>query len=272
MPPVNDRIPATASNPHGHWESKRLVAFNERLLRRFGATWTSPPDLPGDWGRDPSLDDLRAEAAGLFAATFPARPVGWKDPRLCVLLPFWQTVLAPPTAALLVVRDPFEVAGSLARRDGLPRTLGLALWERYVRAASSALDGLPTLVIDYGAVLDDPVAFHRALAAFLTEIGIAVASLGTDDVVGALDRGMRRQRRAPGDAAGLPDSAVGVHDALGALQGPHHPWRDPALGPEPTWVSDVLALRREHDGQARALRAAAASRPYRLARWARRRR
>src|ERR1700722_14478144 len=49
-----DALPGDWSNPDGHWESRRLLAFNERLLSAMGAKWDGVPTkltLPagGEW-------------------------------------------------------------------------------------------------------------------------------------------------------------------------------------------------------------------------------
>jgi hypothetical protein len=270
MPPVHDQIPATDSNRQGHFESRQLVAFNHRLLVRLGGTWTSPPDVLPGWEAGGELDDLRDEAVRLFGLTFPSRPAAWKDPRLCLLLPFWRTVVPPPAAAIFVGRDPIEVAMSLQARDGLGALHAHALWERYVRRASSGLDGLPTLVADYGRVLDDPLHWCRQLVDFLAEVGVGADPFTPEDLRGTLDSTMRRQRaEAVGDD--LHGSSRRVFERLRALHGPHACWRPLELDEEPGWVSDVLSMRGELDSLQQTLRWVERSRAYRLGARVRRR-
>lgn len=268
-PPAHDLIPATNSNGHGHFESKQLVAFNEHLLGRLGGAWTSPPGLPADWENGRDMHAVADEAARLFARAFPRRPAAWKDPRLCLLLPFWRTVVEAPAAAVFVCRAPGEVAMSLHRRDGLGPLHAHALWERYVRRAAAGLQGLPTLVADYGRVLDDPAAWCGQLAGFLAESGIEARELPAREVDGVLDPGMRRQRIEDADADSVSSSAARVFDELRALHGPHASWSPPALGAEPGWVADILSARAELDALRRSLRWVERSRAYRLATWAR---
>ena len=90
----------------------------------------------------------------------------WKDPRNCITLPFWRTVIDPPLAAVFVCRDPQEVARSLVARDGVTLTYGLALWDRYVRSASTNLAGLPTFVADYARILQNPEIWMTEIAEF----------------------------------------------------------------------------------------------------------
>lgn len=268
-PPEHDLIPATKSNRHGHFESKQLVAFNERLLGHLGGAWTSPPDLPAGWETGGEATPLSEEAARLFAQVFPLRPAAWKDPRLCVLLPFWRRVVQPPAAAIFVCRAPAEVAVSLHTRDGLGALHARALWERYVRRASSAIEGLPTLVADYSRVLEDPTAWCGQLVDFLAASGIDARGLAAHDVEDVLDPAMRRQRLGGGDGDSFPGGADRVFDELRALHGPHASWSPPELGAEPGWVGDLLSMRAELDSLRRSLRRVERSRAYRLATWAR---
>ncbi len=145
VPWGDDLIPATATNAGGHWESKQLVGLNHRLLARHGGTWSAPPDLSAGWEFDPGLDDLAREAAALFESSLGSRPAAWKDPRLCVVLPFWQRVVRPPTAAVFVYREPLEVAASLTARNGFQRLHGCAYAERCPRAEARCRAEAPAL-------------------------------------------------------------------------------------------------------------------------------
>jgi hypothetical protein len=263
-PAGDELIPATGTNERGHHESKALVRFNEHLLATLGGTWAAPPTPPPGWERDKALADRRAEAATTFGTVFPRRPASWKDPRHCILLPFWQTVLGPGTAAVFVYRRPLEVARSLQARDGLQLTHGLALWERYARAASANLDGIPTFCSDYGRLVDDPQAWCTEVAAFLAQTGVVIDAARIEEAAAVVDRELQHQS-SDDEGPGLGDSSRMVAEALQGRQGAHHPWRSPDLGPEPAWVTDVLTMRLEYDLLQRSHRAVMASRALRVA-------
>jgi len=271
-PPAEDLIPATRSNEEGHWESKRFVAFNERLLSTLGGAWTSPPDLIQGWESEAALETLRREGAEVFASVFASRPMALKDPRLCIVLPFWRKVIEPPVAAVLVYRDPVEVAMSLEARDGLRPLHALALWERYLRSASAGLDGVPTLAADYRSLLRDPGAWCHEVSAFLADVGIEADPLEDEDSERALDSKRHRQRAPEVIVGGVAESAQQLMSTLRELEGRHDPWCAPELGPEPSWVEDVLAMRSELDALRRAHRQFEVSRAHRLVSWAHRHR
>jgi len=265
-PAPDDMVPATVRNRRGHWESKGLTSFNEHLLAHIGGTWSAPPAPAADWPTDPALEGWREQAAGLFRATFGARPLAWKDPRTCIVLPFWQRVIDPPTAAVFVFREPLEVAGSLRSRNGFEITHGLALWERYVRSAATNLEGIPTLAVDYAGLLENPEAFCAALVSFLARVGVRVDADAPAQAVVSLDAGLRHERAGPTSPAPPASDALDVFAALRAGQGVHEPWRAPDIGDEPAWVGEVLAMRREYEAIRRELVLFRRSRAYKLAR------
>ena len=86
------------------------------------------------------------------------RPVVWKDPRSCLLLPYWLAHLPKPVAAVFIWRSPLSVARSLQARDRLHLADGVALWERYNRSGLAGLVGVDTFVTRYESIVEDPWA------------------------------------------------------------------------------------------------------------------
>jgi hypothetical protein len=176
-------------NPRGHWESKSLLRFNDRLLRELGGSWFCPP-LLGQREVSPMLRRHASDALATLQAAHPQRPWVWKDPRTCVLLPFWSAVLEQRVAYLLVVRHPLEVSDSLARRNRFTPLFSLALWERYTRQAMLGAAGRAVMVCTYDGVLADPVAWCERVVAFMSEFGlptravdrVAVRAFAADDL------------------------------------------------------------------------------------------
>jgi len=145
-------VEANAANEKGFWEHADFMLFNDRLLQRLGRTWDDPGRLPDSWWQGEAMRGGSAELTALVTRDFSdARLWGAKDPRLCRLLPLWQQVLAGlgiGARYVLPLRNPYEVADSLIRRDGLSRTRALVLWLRYVleaeRHSRSALRAFTT--------------------------------------------------------------------------------------------------------------------------------
>src|SRR5207245_11025700 len=122
-------------NARGNFESRSLTHFDERLLNALGGAWYAPPDLHDGWAADPRLARYRDEAALLFADAHPSGRWVWKDPRACVLMPFWDLVIGPGHPRIVVLRNPPDSAASLNARNGMPVELALSLAERSLHPA-----------------------------------------------------------------------------------------------------------------------------------------
>ena len=137
-----DRMMAPGpDNPAGYWENRDIKELNDAVLSCFGGSWDQPPVFRPGWEQDTTLDPLRVRASELLDEAFGASPagrgvIGWKDPRISLLLPFWRTV-TPVTTTIVMVRDPAEVAASLRERNGIEEPQAAMLWLRYLLAATA---------------------------------------------------------------------------------------------------------------------------------------
>ena len=245
---TDDRIDWPESNPE-HWESLSLSLFDERLLVQLEGAWDAPPDLPKGWEDSPDLPSP-AERTGVLEAAYPdPGPAAWKDPRLCLLLPYWRRVMPDPVAAVLVWRSPTAVADSLCRRDELPLVDGLALWERYNRLAIEGLEGLDTYVIGYESVIDEPRSALPQLMSWLRSLeqfGEPGARWDVDRAVGSIAAG--RSRRSSGheaEADHVQEEQSALVEHLASLGGGHRPLHSVLPTAESPWTTSVLRLRRK---------------------------
>jgi hypothetical protein len=156
-----------ADNPMGYWEYRPFVDINDAILASFGGRWEKPPVFPAGWQHDARLDDLKARARDLIAADFAAAPVwGWKDPRSCTTLPFWQDVIGP-MRYIVCVRNPASVVASLMAREKATREHAEGLWLEHMQAALAATSGRPRLFVFYEDVLANWLEELRWIAAFI---------------------------------------------------------------------------------------------------------
>lgn len=167
-------MPAQPDNPEGFWESLPISRANERWLRALDRDWSDPRPLPVDWRERLGFAGAVREAGAILEAEFPAASL-WivKDPRLCRLAPVWLEALAGlgvPAAALLCLRDPREVAASLARRNGLGLPSASLGWARYLLDAERHTRGLPRALVHFEALLGD---WRGALGKALLPLGLA---------------------------------------------------------------------------------------------------
>ncbi len=145
--------PLEGNNPTGFWEHREIMELNEEILLAFdpGArtVWRRPPPLPPGWQRDPRLVGHRRSARLILRRNFAGKPLwGWKDPRSCLTLPFWQE-LVPDLRYVICVRDPRDVAASLGARDGIPDQEGVRLWLRYMSDAVLYSNGARRLFVSF---------------------------------------------------------------------------------------------------------------------------
>ncbi len=164
-----DFHPADDHNQAGYWEHRDVWSVDEEILQALGASWSEIADL--------DLSRLEAGARARFQQRVREivrdldRHGSWviKDPRLCLLFPFWRETLEHPLC-VLIYREPLPVARSLAARDGIAIPYGIALWEHYVREALASTRGLPRVLISHQELMADPAATLRRLHRHLVRL------------------------------------------------------------------------------------------------------
>jgi len=172
MGPPEVGAPARRSNTRGLWEHPKLTRLGEEIMRTLGGSWDDPPALAPGWHRSPDLDGHREYARLLIESTFGDSQLwGWKDPRNCLLVPFWEDLLGP-VSHVICVRNPRDVMASLERRDGMAGVHAKALWLRYTTEVLEATEQRPRLITCFEDLWSDPDA-PRRLAAFLGRPGAA---------------------------------------------------------------------------------------------------
>lgn len=157
----DDLPPADEHNPAGYWEHRGVWSVDEAILQTLGASWSEIADL--DLSRLGEEARARFRERALEIVRDLDRHGSWfiKDPRLCLLFPFWREVLERPLC-LLIHREPLPVARSLAARDGFSLVYGIALWERYTREMLASTHGVPRVLISHRELMADPAAtLHR---------------------------------------------------------------------------------------------------------------
>jgi hypothetical protein len=240
--------PVASSNPTGHWESGALLDVNDRILARLGGAWSAPPNTTLRWERDQELNGLRRDARRSFADSYRTRQWLWKDPRLCLTLPFWRTSIPAKALAILVIRHPMEIARSLEARDRFPVRYSLALWERYLRTALDGVTGMPVLVTPYDALLADPVAWCDTVFPFLARHGLHVSRPDAGALAAFLDPALRHSAVGREGQDGLADVVASqrrLYQVLQDLVGSHESLERPMLPPEEPGTEALLAAHRD---------------------------
>ena len=154
-------------NPKGYWEHQSIAVLNEEILERFGGRWDDPPAFPAHWTSDPRLADLRERARSLLLRDFSSQPVwGWKDPRTCLTIPFWQELVGP-MHYVVCLRNPCDVLASLSTRNGMGPERAERLWLLHVQSALTQTSGHPRLFVFYDDVMTDWATELGRMATFI---------------------------------------------------------------------------------------------------------
>lgn len=181
-------------NPRGHFEPRAVVALNDRILSRQGAIWlrVGPAALPdADAAMMAQMDAAVAESFGA------AGRIMVKDPRLSLTLPLWRAWAEDRgirLAVLIALRDPREVAHSLARRNGIAAEAAMLSWIGHNLAALAGSEGLARLLVPFPGWTHDPAPMLARIAAITgaqvaTDASARVTSAFLPDAVHGGDDG-----------------------------------------------------------------------------------
>lgn len=197
-----------ADNPKGYWEHNEITSISDAILKRYGGSWDEPPLLPPGWETSAAIDDLRHHAQQLIQDQFAEVQLwGWKDPRSCLTLPFWQQLL-PDMRYIICLRNPVDVARSLEHRDSFSAEKSSNLWLTYVSSALNHSEGKPRLVIFYEDLMDDCLRELQRLAEFLGKPERAKHVDVQEAVQEFIEKGLQHYRASVVQATASPRIAL----------------------------------------------------------------
>lgn len=116
-------------NQKGNKEDKTIFRLNESVLNNSGGAWNNPPkSLKWDSTHETQQLDIIKEYSSI------PNPIGIKDPRMLLTLPFWAEAFGEVPKMVGSIRNPKSVAKSLSSRGknlNVEPQKGLALWYEY---------------------------------------------------------------------------------------------------------------------------------------------
>jgi hypothetical protein len=246
LPAGADAMTGRYDNPIHH-ESRALVDFDDTLLRELGGSWSAPPTLEPGWETSPVASAMTQRARRATRTAFPAAgPLVWKDPRLCILLPFWRSILPAPVGAVFLWRAPLAVARSLRTRQDFTVSHGLALWDRYTRDALLSLAGMDVLVVEFEELLRDAEGAVKTVASWLSHVGRPPIGAKPERLAAAVSSISLPMARHDGDGE-LPEVLRETVETLKNLKGPHDQFRRVDLPRPPAWMADAIRQRRDYE-------------------------
>ena len=174
--PAEQLLGPSDSNPKGHWEHEEFIKINDEILSRFGGAWNRVPEFSEGWESARELDDLVQLARKTLLEDFSGVDLwGWKDPRTCLTLPFWQRLIGP-MKYVLSFRNPTDVASSLHRRDGSSIEQGVSLWLAHCQRILAQTQNESRLLVFYEDLLDDWQHEIERISAFIGKPELAASA------------------------------------------------------------------------------------------------
>ncbi|CAB9512836.1 Glycosyl transferase [Seminavis robusta] len=166
-------IGAHFDNQKGFFERIDAVLQNDEFLKSQRMWWSS--GVRG-YDADKAAADLKAGSIpfkeGTKTLEFLNDPknIPWmqKDPRMCITLKTWLTLLKTQPAVLFTYRHPLEVALSLVHREKFELEHGLRLWIIYNMKAIQNSQGVCRVLSSNDAILANPLDEIKRIANELT--------------------------------------------------------------------------------------------------------
>ncbi|MCF8143219.1 MAG: hypothetical protein K9N21_04790 [Deltaproteobacteria bacterium] len=164
-------LPSTTANPKGYWENADIFDINERLLELIGSSWHSVA-LTGEIDfSSHCFDPIKGAARAVIANLASRYPIwGFKDPRACRLLPFWQGLLNDLDADIhyvVCLRSPTDVALSLERRNRFGTRKSLLLWLVHMYCIAKYINNDQSIIIQYEVLMNSAHEQINRIASFL---------------------------------------------------------------------------------------------------------
>jgi hypothetical protein len=244
--PPSELMQANVQNPEGFFELQAVADFNDEVLHHLGGGLYEPPLLPQGWVDDPRIEGFVLRARSLIESSFDGRPFILKDPRIALLLPFWRRVLLDRCCAVMIVRDPIEVAWSLSLRDGMSPLMSMALWSGYNRSASEGLSGLPVHVCSYEELVVTPHAVLTSITDSLRDWGALDREVDVEVAASRINTELRRNTwpRERHGLANPPDEVVEFETFLRKRMGRHDAYEAETPPERGFWEGSLLEERR----------------------------
>ncbi|KQC09757.1 MAG: hypothetical protein APR62_13385 [Smithella sp. SDB] len=153
-------MPPAFDNEKGYFENIDIYNVNETILSSLGSSWDSLFALPSQWWLNTNLNIYKDEIRDILRQEFESSEIfGVKDPRLSWLFPLWREILDSLNIEyhiIIPVRNPLEVAMSLAKRNNFSLEKGTLLWTSYNLEAEQQTRKYPRLILSYNKLLECP--------------------------------------------------------------------------------------------------------------------
>jgi len=147
-------------NQKGFFEDNDVVAINEAILLTLSHEWHTPSPITRVELKNENLAGIKLMATELLREKMKlATLIAIKDPRMPILLPFWQDIikeLCIDVSYVIVIRNPLSVANSLKVRDNIEKEKSCYLWLKHVLPSILETIDSRRIVVDYDNMMEQP--------------------------------------------------------------------------------------------------------------------
>ena len=188
------------NNEKGFFENQRVVDFNEKkLFPLFGLSWDSLGVLKEGWHLDARLDDLYIQAKSIISQDYENDDFFLiKDPRICLLFPFWEKVLLDSGINIKIIlpfRNPLEVAESLKKRDMFSIEKSLMLWTKHLLYSECYTRNYDRVFIGFDDFMNNTQEFCTKMSDLLHHDFMSVFKTKKEEVDTFLDVGLKHHNK-----------------------------------------------------------------------------
>lgn len=189
-------------NPQGYWENPRMVQLTTRIFQAVGSDFWRP-DFDAALRALAADPGFRQEAEGLAAAMAVGGAAWfWKEPHLCVQLPFWKEIWGDATY-IITVRNPHDsalswqkmVVPSAIRGQISLMALSLLRWQHYMLSILRHTEGSKRrLFVPYEGLVEDSASQCARISRFLDSETGGSGRGGAEAMTQAVDRSLWRHK------------------------------------------------------------------------------
>ncbi len=209
-------IKAASDNPLGFWEPRDVVALNDEILRTVGSDWDDIFGARVDGLTRPLWADFLPRARSVLALNYAGKALAvMKDPRVSLLTPLWRQALAEEgfeSVFVIMVRDPIEVAQSIAARDEATVQASVLAWLSHMIAVERDTRDAKRVFVRYSDLVDNwrPVLDRVGSA---LSVALPVTPKVADEISRFLSRSARHHTSDPSTWIERSDLWPGVAEA-----------------------------------------------------------
>ncbi|MCP5497940.1 MAG: hypothetical protein H7A23_25585 [Leptospiraceae bacterium] len=146
-------------NPKGFREDKKIITLNSALLKLQGGNWSTLFSNFNFSSEELCTKTIYQDAEKYINKEFQHHPLwGFKDPRTCILLPFWTKLLEKlgyRPEYLIVLRNPLSIIQSLWKRDLIDKNDSSLLYIQYFLPLLKLYLKQKACVVDYDYFMED---------------------------------------------------------------------------------------------------------------------